>query len=432
MASFILRSPLLLFILLQLNAMTVAGSDPVFDEGGVAREVVLDEGFRTIQLYREGWVNSYPIMMMNDGVPLVLEFDELSTDISDLYYTVDHCDADWRRSELSTQEYMVGFFENRISDMEASFNTYFSYYHYRLELPNSDIRFTRSGNYILAVYRDGDPEAVVFTRRFMISEAIVTINADARRPVFSLYRDNSHEVDVTIAHPGYQIYDPFRETTLSIYQNGIWNYGITGLKPLFVNPGELVYDYQEENIFPAGNEYRMFNTRNTQVRESHIAAIDYMEYFHFHLTPDEPNPAHLYFDRDDLNGRFFIEAARAREPDLEADYVYVHFTLKMPFPYADGDVYIAGASTNWQFTEMNRMQYDPDVSAYRAALLLKQGLHNYRYIYLPANRGEFDVSEIEGSHYQTRNEYLILFYHRGQGDRYDRLVGHEVIHSTAG
>ncbi len=415
-------------LLLTVSISMVSAQEIVFDEQGVAREMVLDEQIKSIQIYREGWVNSYPIMTLFDQTPLTLEFDELSRDVSDLYYTVYHCDADWRRSELPEQDYMEGYYENRISDYEGSFNTYYNYYHYRLNIPNEDLRLKKSGNYILVVTRD--PETIVFTRRFMISEAAVKIMGNAKRPVLTMYRDNSHEIDVTIDHSGYRIDDPYGETTLSIYQNGIWNYGITGLQPLFVNPGQLVYDYQEENIFLAGNEFRMFNTRNTQVRESQIAEIDYLEYFHFHLKPDKPNPAHLYFDRDDLNGRFFIEAANTRDPDVEADYVFVHFTLDMPFPLADGNVYIAGASTNWQFTEMNKMSYDFDLSAYRATLLLKQGNHNYRYIFLPDNLGILDISQIEGSHYETKNEYLILFYHRGIGDRYDRLVGHEVIHSN--
>ena len=174
----------------------------------------------------------------------------------------------------------------------------------------------------------------------------------------------------------------------------------------------------------------MFNTRSTQVREYHIAAIDFMDYFHFQLKTDEVNPAHLYFDRDDLNGRFFIEAANTSDPALEADYAFVHFTLKMPFPLADGDVYIAGALTNWQFTDMNRMEYDNEVSAYRGTLFLKQGIHNYRYTYLRHGSNQVDIAEIEGSHFETKNEYLILFYYRGQGDRYDRLVGHQVAYSN--
>ncbi len=398
----------------------------VFDEQGVAREMVLSAQIKTIQLYREGWINSYPIMVLGDAVPLLLEFDELSDTESDFTYHIYHCDADWTRSELYEQEYMEGLFGQRIMDAAPSFNTYFRYYHYTLRLPNDEISLTRSGNYILAVYRYDE---LVFTRRFLVSGAMVNIRARAGRPVLSKYRENSHEVDITVEHPAYRIDDPYRETTLSVYQNGVWDYGITGLQPLFVNPGELIYDYQEENIFPAGNEFRMFNTRNTQVREYHIQEIGYLDYFHFHLKPDKPNPPHLYFDRDDLNGRSFIEAVRTRDPATEADYVYVHFTLQMPFPLNGGAVYIAGECTNWQFTDMNRMEYDHESRVYRGTLLLKQGVHNYRYIFLPDNRNTFDISEIEGSQYQTRNEYLILFYHRPQGERYDRLVGHQVIHS---
>jgi hypothetical protein len=421
----------LLFLIVSFTSPCMA-QDPFFDEQGIAREVLMDEQFKTIQIYREGWIGSYPIMVMNDMVPLVIEFDELSADISDLYYRIIHCDANWQQSELMEQDYMTGYFENRIDDFSASFNTYFNYYHYRLKLPNEDVSLTRSGNYLLAVYRDGNPDNLVFTRRFLISEAAVNIHAKANRPVLTAYRDNSHEIDITIDHSGFRIDDPFGRTTLSIFQNGIWDFEITGLKPLFINPGELVYDYQEENVFPAGNEFRMFNTRNTQVREYHIAQIDYMDYFHFHLKDDEFNPPHLYFDREDMNGDFFIEAANVRDPALEADYAYVHFTLNKPRPLTGGDVYIAGALTNWQFTPMNRMEYDHELLAYRGTLLLKQGIYNYRYIFLPEDGDTFDISEIEGSHFQTRNEYLILFYHRDQGDRHDRLVGHQVIHSSAG
>lgn len=415
------------FIFIQNNVLS---QDVVFDEDGIAREMVLDEQIKTIELYREGWIDSYPIMTFRDNVPLILEFDELAMDVSYFSYQIFHCDADWRKSELPEQEYMDGYFENQISNIDASFNTYFRYNHYTLNIPNENVILKKSGNYLISVYRNNDPEEVVFTRRFMLSEASVTIHTDIHRPVLSKYRDNSQEVDVTIAHPGFNIDDPFRETTLSIFQNGIWDYEISDLKPLFINPDELVYDYQEENIFPGGNEFRMFNTRNTQVREEHIQAIEFLDYFHFELKPDKVNPAHLYFDRDDLNGKFFIEAVNTSNPALEADYTFVHFTLEMPLSLPNGDVYIAGASTNWQFTDMNRMEFDPEKAAYRKSLILKQGNHNYRYIFLPTDHESFDISEIEGSHYETNNEYLILFYYRGQGDRFDRLVGHQIAHSN--
>ena len=79
---------------------------------------------------------------------------------------------------------------------------------------------------------------------------------------------------------------------------------------------------------------------------------------------------------------------------------------------------------------MNRMGYSADDRAYKKTLLLKQGVYNYRYLFLPAFSEQFDVAEIEGSHFETENEYLILFYHRPPGTRYDRLLGHQVIHSN--
>ncbi len=420
----------LIALTISLFSEGISAQSSVFDETGIAREFVAEEGIKTIQFYREGWQESYPVITQSEGISLMLEFDELSDRYSDFNYLVYHCNADWSRSDLTEQEYTDGYLDGRIDDIEPSFNTYYSYNHYKLALPNDQMKFTRSGNYILVVYRDYDPEQVVFSRRFMISEAKVNIQADVKRPVLSIYRENGQEVDVSINYAGYRIDDPMGQTTLSIYQNGIWDYGITGLKPLFINPDELIYDYQEENIFLAGNEYRMFNTRNTEVREDPVVSIDFADYYHFQLKPDEPNPPHLYFDRDDLNGRFFIEAVNTRDAAVEADYVYVHFKLKMPFPLYDGNVYIAGACTNWQFNDMNRMEYNDDEQAYRAMLLLKQGNQNYRYIFLPDNSNEFDISEIEGSHYQTNNEYLVLFYYRGYGDRYDRLAGHQVVHTN--
>jgi hypothetical protein len=100
----------------------------------------------------------------------------------------------------------------------------------------------------------------------------------------------------------------------------------------------------------------------------------------------------------------------------------------MPLPL-DGQVFLAGALTNWQFDELSLMEYNAEEGAYLKSLLLKQGVYNYRYLFLPAFTEQFVLDEIEGSHDETGNEYLILFYHRPPGTRYDRLVGHQVVHS---
>jgi len=417
------------FILLLMTSLASA-REPYQDETGRCREVVLDQGVKTIQLYREGWPLSYPVIRLEGDVPLVLEFDDLSSDSPTLYYRLVHCNADWTPSMLTEYEYLQGYTEDQITGGRHSFNTYYNYMHYSLTLPNENTRFLVSGNYLLVVFKDVGETPVSFTRRFMVTESSVNIEASAHIPDLIHYKGCCQEVDFRVSHPGTDINDPYGETHASIYQNGLWDLGIEGLLPYMVNSNELVYDFQEENIFPGGNEYRFFDTKNTRIPTYYVQSIDYVDpYFHFQLKPDEANAPHLYFSQEDINGRYAIEAEGARDPAIESDYVFVHFRLNMPLPL-DGSVYIAGALTFWQFSEMNEMEYLAEEGAYIKTLLLKQGVYNYRYLFLPAFSGQFDVAEIEGSHAETENEYLILFHHRPPGTRYDRLLGHQVIRSN--
>ena len=64
-----------------------------------------------------------------------------------------------------------------------------------------------------------------------------------------------------------------------------------------------------------------------------------------------------------------------------------------------------------------------------AHVLLKQGYYNYRY-YVVSNRdGQIKSDPIEMDAYQTENDYQIFFYHCPMGERYDRLIGYQVINT---
>ena len=326
-------------------------------------------------------------------------------------------------------EYLEGYPENEIRNSTPSFSTYYNYLHYSLEIPNENTRLLLSGNYLLVVYKDGNQDDVAFTRRFMLTENAVNIQASVKIPTLNHYKACCQEVDFTVNHSGISIDDPYNETSTFVFQNGLWDLGINGLQPYMVNQGQLIYDYQEENIFPGGNEFRFFDTKNTRTPTFYVQKIDYVNsYFHFVLKPDQARPPHNYFSKEDINGRYAIEAEGSHDPGVDADYVFVHFRLDMPLPL-DGNVYLTGALTNWQFDDQSLMEYNPEEQAYQKSLLLKQGVYNYRYLFLPAYSQEFVMDEIEGSHDETSNEYLILFYHRPPGSRHDRLLGHQVAHS---
>jgi len=423
-------APALLLALFCKNP-ELSGQEIYLDKAGRAREVNPGETIKTIQLYREGWPMSYPIYNEKEDIPLVLGFDELSDDVHYFSYTIKHCDSDWKISDLSELEYIDGYDVNQINDYQFSFNTYYNYIHYSLKIPNDDVSLKLTGNYILLVFRDNDENDIVFSKRFMITSGEVDIEATAQRPVYSLYRDCCQEVDVKIHTGDYRIQDPFSDTRLVILQNGLWDYSISNLKPLIVSPGLLDYDYQEGNIFNGGNEFRFFDTKNLRIPSYYVQEILYVSpYYHIELKTDEAKPSNNYFYKEDINGRYYIESEDGRDPDIDADYVFVHFSLDLPLRLEGGDIFIAGGFTDWQFGENNRLDYNPLTGKYEKMMLMKQGMYNYRYVYLPEGSDKFDLTEIEGSHYETENEYLILFYHRKPGERYDRLIGHQVIHSN--
>ena len=71
------------------------------------------------------------------------------------------------------------------------------------------------------------------------------------------------------------------------------------------------------------------------------------------------------------------------------------------------------------------MAYDEKNGAYQATLLLKQGWYDYHYGFESPNG--WNVVDLEGSYFQTENEYEILVYYRDMGSRYDELIGYAVL-----
>ena len=66
--------------------------------------------------------------------------------------------------------------------------------------------------------------------------------------------------------------------------------------------------------------------------------------------------------------------------------------------------------------------YDAENGVYRISTLLKLGLYNYSYVWLPDGASSATTLQAEGDFYDTDNEYLILIYHREFASRYDKLI----------
>ena len=394
------------------------------------KDYVFSPDIRSVEFYREGWDLSLPVLELGENLVLILEFDDLS-DYGGMYqYTLQHCKSDWSPSDILPSDYLLGFHEGTLRNWESSRNTKVPYSHYRLSIPNEEMKPVISGNYLLKVYREYNPEDLVLTRRFFIVENRVNIEATARRTENLEHFYTHQEIDFTINHPDLAIDDPLRMVRVAVCQNWDWDRANFELEPTYIYPGQLVYDWEEENLFAGVNEFRYFDTKNLKYQSERIEQIltrsQVTNVFLF-ADPVRSNLSYQFYE--DLNGRFFIRWDEAHDSDLEADYVKVHFTMPFDGPLTGGDFYVWGGMTSWTLLPDAKMDFNPATRAYEASILLKQGYYNYQYRFKPDD-APADTSFSEGDHFQTENEYTILVYFSDIRERYDRLVGLRMINSA--
>ena len=150
-----------------------------------------------------------------------------------------------------------------------------------------------------------------------------------------------------------------------------------------------------------------------------------MEWFdpYYHATLFVDQPQHNYTSIKDQNGVYVLRSSDDIDDATTAEYVVVHFFLQTP-RLPGGDVYVCGQWTGEPFNPECRMEYDDINHQYHAAVMLKQGYYSYQY-----RQEDGATARTEGDFYQTENEYSVLVYYRGQGARYDQLVGYSVTNT---
>ncbi len=385
---------------------------------------VYSGNIRTIQLYREGWEFAVPLITLGADEKLILSFDDLEGGRKDYKYTLIHCSANWQPTDLIPAEYLGGLTEDDIVQYEYSFNTIQSYTHYSLVFPGEQVRPLISGNYILEVFLDDGRRTRVFTRRLMIVEPKLGVEARVKRATQIEFKNYKQEIDFTIDRSGYQIDNPYGDMKVILMQNHRWDNAKFDLKPKYVKGSLLEFDDENENVFSGGNEFRRFDIKSLKWNSEFISRI-YSDSAGYHvlLRDEERATFKIYYSEKDVNGRFLIRSEdNVRNSDIEAEYVWVHFFLRYDAPLIDGSLYVFGGLSDWGFPEWCRMQYDYQRKGYTLALYLKQGFYNYQYVFLENGSTAGDEAFIEGMHFETENDYTILVYNRQQGENYDRLV----------
>jgi hypothetical protein len=136
-----------------------------------------------------------------------------------------------------------------------------------------------------------------------------------------------------------------------------------------------------------------------------------------------------YSSQVDHNGKSLYQGDQKSFNANELDYARINFRLKTDEVFLDREIYLYGELSNFQLDEDFKMIYDPDKNIYVHNLLLKQGLYSYEYVAKSIYEKGPDESIIEGSHFETENDYTIFIYYSNPFEGYDQLLGIERINS---
>lgn len=384
------------------------------------------KNIKTIILKPVNATSFAPIVQLNE--PLILSFDDLNATNENFIYKIDYYTYDWQQANLSETEFINGYASYRIRDYENSYNTLQPYTHYSVTFPNEYTRFKITGNYVISVI--DEKGQVVFRRKFVLYQPKVTVGVTVYKSRDLEFIATKQAVEFNVNYSNLIINNPNEEIFPVILQNNNWQNAIFGLKPQFYRNAQLIYKYNKETSFWAGNEFLYFDSKSIRNSTLHIAKVELGEnLYETYLYTDEEQRFQPYTLNPDINGNFIVRILDGENSDTEADYSRVHFSLKTTAELTNKAIYVSGNFNDWQLNDENKMHYNADKNLYEATILLKQGFYNYQYVTL-SNNGTISNYDIDGSFYETENDYKVLVYYNKFGNRYSEVIGLGTANST--
>jgi hypothetical protein len=390
------------------------------------KEVLPPFYIKTVSFVQNGQ-NAVPLFLLGDTFQL--QFDDLHGTEDNYYYKITHCDYDWKPSQLSVNEYLGGFDEQRIQEYSNSFNALQIYSHYKLTFPNKLTQLKVSGNYIISILNEN--REVVFSRKVIIYEDLVAVPMQVKRARTNANLQYKHNLDFAVKSNAITFQSPLTNVKVLLMQNGRFDNAISNIKPMYTMGNDLIYKYDTETQFWAGNEYLFFENKNIRVATNSIAHVDSNSgLYSCYLYTNNARASQQYTYWPDINGNFLITNLNAENSEIESDYAWIYFSLSAPAYYLDRNIYVTGMFNNYALTDENKMDYNEKKGIYEKAMMIKQGFTNYSYS-IGDGKGKIDAENaIDGNFWQTENNYHAIIYYRENNQRYDRVIGKGIATST--
>jgi hypothetical protein len=377
---------------------------------------------------------NYPIIRLNSQDRLELHFDDLQADVKYYAYTFILCNADWKPANLSQFDYMQGFSNVRINTYRNSNTVLTRYTHYSAEVPNRNTYPTRSGNYILKVFVNGDTTQLAFTKRFLVVDQRASAGMSVLQPFNTQLAKTHQKVQLSVNVQQIKPTNVFQQIQIVLLQNYRWDNAIQNLKPTFIRQNILEYNTENESLFPGQKEWRWVNLTSFRLQTDRIEKGEYNEKGQtLYIKPDLERKSLRYMYYRDANGFCQFSELEGRNPYWQTDYATTVFRYQpgTDEPFNDKEIFVFGELTNYELSDRYKMTYNPASGYYEKSLFMKQGIYDYMYLMRDKKTGKTDAADTEGNWWETENNYTLLIYYKPLGGRADELVGITQINSLA-
>src|SRR4051812_11591726 len=282
----------------------------------------------TTQLFPSGNQLAYPVLTLNSSDRLELHFDDLDANVKNYSYTYQLCNADWTPAMLGSFDFIKGFSYQRINTYRISSIAFTRYTHYSAIVPDNNCAPSRSGNYILKVFMNGDTSKLAFTKRFLVVDNQTSIMAQIQQPfngeIFRTWQKIPFQV---VLGDRLQVMNHLQQIKVVILQNNRWDNALLNVKPTFFSGKKLDFNTEDQIVMPGGKEWRWLDLRSLRLQSDRVAKANYStRSTEIIVKPDVDRSQQRFVYYRDINGMYTIETTESLNPYWQTDYATVHFS----------------------------------------------------------------------------------------------------------
>ena len=394
-------------------------------------DATYDPNIHTVRFHSYGDQEAMAIYKLNSTDRVELHFDDIETRVKSYYYTYQLCDYNWQTVNLSPFDFIKGFTQQRITNYRFSSIAYTRYIHYQAILPELNSLPTKSGNYLLKVFLDGDTSKLVFTRALLVLDSRSSISAQVVQPFTpDTYKTHQH-IKFVVNLEGLNTSNASQQVKVVVLQNSRWDNAQGNVFPTFIRNNSLEYSNENSFVFEAGKEWRWLDLRSFSLLSERVDSAN-VKRTDIYIKPDIDRSAQRYIYYPDLDGKYLVTTYESIKPYWQGDYAKIHFNFVTPSqtPYVGKDLYLIGQLTDYNLTDKNKMQFNTEKGKYENTQYLKQGYYSYSYMLVDKSNTS-KRSYLEGNYWETENNYTILVYYKSFTDQADQLIGVSKINTRS-